>query len=91
MLKKDELRDPNSCLNKAGADEPKFVLRANDPVAAQAIRHWASMACDIHEDDKVSSALEAANAMDQWRNARPPTATEVLASPSLRPTTLVRY
>lgn len=42
MLKRDEIADPNSCLNKAADDEPIFVLRANDPKAANAVRNWAA-------------------------------------------------
>lgn len=66
MRKKDELRHPTSCLNKADPNEPIFVLRAKDPIAAQVIRHWAAMAVDIHESEKREEALECAELMDVW-------------------------
>jgi hypothetical protein len=41
MLKRDELTDPESCLNKADAHEPLFVLRANDENAPASVAAWA--------------------------------------------------
>lgn len=41
MKKLDELENPDSCLNRAGLDEPIFVLRANDELAAGIVREWA--------------------------------------------------
>lgn len=83
--KRDELANPNSCLNKAADDEPIFVLRANDPVAAMIVRQWA----DLYVIEKreystdgtlthaqLSKAQEArglANQMDSWlREAKRP-------------------
>jgi hypothetical protein len=40
MLKRDELADPNSCLNRARDDEWTFVLLGRDPAAPVAIRAW---------------------------------------------------
>lgn len=40
--KAQEIRNPDSCLNKAAFDEPVFVLRANDPVAAHVVEYWAA-------------------------------------------------
>lgn len=69
MIKQQVLTDPNSCLNKAGPGEPLFVLRAKDPAAAQAVRHWATMASGEHDDRKIAAALAVADAMDDWRKA----------------------
>lgn len=69
------LRNPASCLNKAAPDEPVFVLRARDPLAAQAVRLWAAMAAGVHEPEKCASALDIAVEMDAWRTpsgAMPP-------------------
>jgi len=78
-LKREELANPNSCLNKAADDEPVFVLRANDPVAAKIVRKWADeyvMEKTLASTDGVlthaqlSKAQEArglANEMDAWR------------------------
>lgn len=71
MKKRDELRDPKSCLNKAQAEEPVFVLRGKDPVGAAAVRHWATMADGVHEPEKIKEALKLADQMDDWRNPPP--------------------
>lgn len=75
MLKCDELKDPKSCFNKAAPEEPVFVLRAKDAVAAQTVRHWATMAVGVHEPKKIESALQLADAMDTWRQRN--VATEI--------------
>ena len=41
-LKAIEVKNPDSCLNRAKPDEPIFVLRANDGRAAAAVRFWAN-------------------------------------------------
>lgn len=41
MLKRDELANPKSCLNKADEAEPLFVLRANDESAPACVAAWA--------------------------------------------------
>lgn len=41
MLKRDELANPKSCLNKADEAEPLFVLRANDENAPACVAAWA--------------------------------------------------
>lgn len=84
-LKRDEIANPNSCLNKAADDEPIFVLRANDPVAASIVRAWAveyteekldqSTDC-VLTNAQLAKAQEArglANQMDAWRRAAKPT------------------
>jgi len=40
MLKRDELANPESCINKAADDEPVFVLRANDENAPAIVLEW---------------------------------------------------
>ena len=40
MRKFDELRVPHSCLNRAEADEPLFVLLGRDIAAQAAIAEW---------------------------------------------------
>lgn len=41
MLKRHEVANPESCLNKADDNEPVFVLRANDPLAPSIVSAWA--------------------------------------------------
>jgi hypothetical protein len=40
MRKRDELTDPNSCLNKARDDEWTFVLLGRDLASTAAVRAW---------------------------------------------------
>lgn len=76
MRKRDELANPNSCLNRAADDEPVFVLRANDRVAPSTIRAWANGYAfekgglgkmKPREIEKYNEALQAANDMENWR------------------------
>lgn len=67
MIKRMELLTPTSCLNRAHPEEPVFVLRAKDPLAAMAVRHWATMAFGRHEADKLKEAEKLADQMDAWR------------------------
>lgn len=69
MLKRQEMTDPKSCLNKAAADEPVFVLRAKDPLAPDIIRLWAAEAQGMHEVEKCNEATQIADDMDAWRKA----------------------
>ena len=70
MLKRLELSTPTSCLNKADSEEPVFVLRAKDPVAAMTVRHWATMSGGIHQSGKIDEARRLADAMEAWRHQR---------------------
>lgn len=74
-IKRDEIADPNSCLNHAADDEPIFVLRAKDPLAAKLVEEWAARAIlgGLHED-KVHAAYRFAQTMKAWRekNVAPP-------------------
>lgn len=79
MLKKLEVRDPNSCLNKAERDEPIFVLRANDELAPEIVREWADVYIDSKrrrnrdremtqaQIDKYNEALTLADQMEEWK------------------------
>lgn len=40
MRKRDELTDPNSCINRAREDEWTFVLLGRDKAAPVAVRAW---------------------------------------------------
>mgnify|MGYP001569981107 CR=1 FL=1 len=62
------------CHTDAGPDEPIFTLRASDPEAPEAVRHWCKVRrWEIRqgrapESDyaKVSEAMECARAMEAW-------------------------
>lgn len=72
MLKRDNIDDRNSCLNRAADDEPVFVIRAKDPLAAPLVRMWAMIAKEkgFHEAHKVAQAFAWADIAAEWRNAR---------------------
>ena len=69
MNKAQNLSDPESCLNKAGDEEPIFVLRAKDPIAPMVVHIWASLSeqLEAHEIDKTRRAHQEATEMQQWR------------------------
>lgn len=71
MLKKDEIANPDSCLNKAADEEPVFVLRAKDAAAPNTIRCWAEermeRGLNIASDQKIVDALAIAERMEQWQ------------------------
>lgn len=71
MRKAEELRSERSCLNKAAPNEPIFVLRGKDPLAAITVRHWATMSEGVHEPEKLAEARALADLMDRWRNPPP--------------------
>jgi hypothetical protein len=66
MLKMNELRQPNSCLNKAEPLEPLFVLRGKDPLAAATVRLWVAMSHQSHSPEKLKEALACAESMEKW-------------------------
>lgn len=76
MLKRDELRDPNSCLNKTDEAEPLFVLRSNDENAPAAVSAWARDYIvskggwgDMTDEQKAkySEAMDVASNMRIWK------------------------
>ena len=74
MKKKDEVANPKSCLNKAGVDEPLFVIRAKDPEAPDTVRTWANNARTrgTHEPEKIDAAFALAAEMAEWREKNGP-------------------
>lgn len=62
-----------SCLRNAEPGEPVFVLRAQDRLASQVVRHWENLACyfDVPRE-KRTGALEIADAMEKWPNRKIP-------------------
>lgn len=81
MIKKDEIADPTSCLNKAADEEPVFVLRAHDRAAPSVVRAWANGYCfekgglgkmRQREINKYNEALDIANKMENWHRMQRP-------------------
>lgn len=59
------------CYEKAGPDEPLFVLRAADPDAPYSVRMWATRHNIFHPDEseKTTEALRCADAMEAWKRS----------------------
>jgi len=70
MKKSDELRLPDSCLNRAKTDEPLFVLLGRDSAAPAAIREWVRERIDRRKnkqtDTQIQEALQAARNMEAY-------------------------
>ena len=63
----DERTNPTSTINKALSDEPVFVLRGRDMVAARAVRWWIWCAQNRGvPDSKLSRAHAQAKAFEAW-------------------------
>jgi hypothetical protein len=71
MIKREELANPNSCLNKAADDEVIFVLRGKDDAFGAAVRGWIedriASGKNKETDDKI---VDARNVIEQWLKAR---------------------
>lgn len=78
--KSETLRDPASCLNRAGPHEPIFVLRGRDPQAAQTIRLWAAMSTGTQPDAKLDAAYNIAAHFQKWYDANVPETLAAVAS-----------
>ena len=74
MKKSDEIRDHNSCLNRAADDEPLFVLRAKDPCAIATVLAWINFRVatgkNKNDDPELAEALQWANDVAAWRKAQ---------------------
>lgn len=69
MNRQENMNNPNSCLNKADADEPLFILRAKDPIAPLVVRAWAMLSQQLraHSGQKCYEAVIVAEDMEEWR------------------------
>ena len=71
MLKHVVIEDPESCLNKALAQEELFVLLARDPAAPVAIRAWIDERIRLGRnppgDEQIREAYECATRMELQR------------------------
>jgi hypothetical protein len=71
MRKRQELLDPQSCMNKANPNELVFVLLGRDAAAPAAIAAWAQERIRLEKnapgDSQVTQALETARLMERER------------------------
>lgn len=72
MIKRDELTNPQSCMNRAADDEMTFVLLARDSAAPHAIRCWVAerigQGKNTADDPQIVEAMECARRMEQQRS-----------------------
>ena len=60
-------REGDVCYEKAGIDEPIFVLRAQDKTAPGFVRAWANFAEALGcTPSKVAEARALADRMEEW-------------------------
>lgn len=74
MLKKREIEQPNSCLNKARLNERIFVLLERDAAAPHAIRQWCDKRVELgknkRDDPQIVDALETAELMEREQQSK---------------------
>ena len=74
MIKREELTNPSSCLNRAADDEPIFVLRAHDQCAVATVLAWANYRIECGKSTKGSPEIVEAyrwcNVVAMWRKER---------------------
>jgi hypothetical protein len=72
MLKKEEISDPNSCLNRALDEEGVFTLLERDKAAPDTIRYWCRKRIELgestSESPEIKSALRDAAQMESSRD-----------------------
>ncbi len=72
MIKRQEISDPTSCLNKAADDEPVFVFRAQDQTAPWVIEQWLDVNWDNLSEGKREHARACIAAMRAWPTTKLP-------------------
>lgn len=65
MLKKDELTNPNSCLNRAQDNEMTFVLLGRDPAARVAVQVWIEERIRIGKNKRTDPQIQEAGACQE--------------------------
>ena len=74
MIKREELSNPSSCMNRAHSDEMTFVLLARDPAAPAAIHAWIkqriALGKNVPGDAQLAEAFDCALRMDDQRKLR---------------------
>lgn len=69
MRKKDEIRNDDSCLNRAHYEEMLFVLLAHDIAAADAVRYWIKRRIELGknkpDDPQILEAERCAQIMEK--------------------------
>jgi hypothetical protein len=66
----EDLENGRGCLGRADDDEPVFVLRAQDKIAAPLIRLWADWA-EREGSPKSLDAMAIADEFERWARNHP--------------------
>lgn len=81
MIKRDELKDPESCLNRAQMNEYMFVLLGRDEAAPATIRAWVRERVRLGKnewtDPQISEALVCAERMEAGKPYHAPQLVEI--------------
>lgn len=68
-----KLHEGKGCLANAAFEEPIFILRAQDALAADLVEKWAIWArAGGTSPDKVNEAMNLAEEMRRWQNRKHP-------------------
>jgi hypothetical protein len=65
----NRIQDPTG---KIATDEPVFLLRAQDSLAAETVRHWARLAELSGQRELAAMAREHADKMSAWPKHKTP-------------------
>lgn len=72
-FERDAAAQGRGCLGKAAAEEPVFILRAQDSLAADLVELWAMRAAAVGCPwDKCREAKELAEEMRRWHTRKNP-------------------
>jgi hypothetical protein len=74
MKKSEEIKNPESCFNKAKGNETLFVLLGRDPVAWKVVKEWCAnriiWGLNKPDDPQIIEALALAKDMQKEANAK---------------------
>lgn len=72
-IERERCQRGEGCLGKAADNEPVFILRAQDALAADLVEKWAIWARAANcPNDKVQEAMELAEEMRRWPTRKNP-------------------
>lgn len=72
MIKREEIANPNSCLNKAAEDEPLFVFRAHDATSDLVVAYWLQLNQDTLAPEKAAHAVGWIKQAQAWPDRKRP-------------------
>lgn len=86
MIKREELSDPNSCMNRAEDGDMTFVLLGRDPAAPAAIHAWVQariqLGKNVPGDAQITEARQAIARMGSYKPASKRARTDAEDNPN---------